>query len=428
MSITMITETPSYRTSNSLRQAGTAGLACALLLVATSGCATMKKAEYLEARPISPHQMPVAVDGAPLELTTPTAAAKGVEGEVAAGPADSEVNRAINAPAVNLSQQIIYTATLRLVVADAAVTQNKLKLLAEKAGGYMQALTGDAIVLRVPAPRFQEYLDATAKLGTLTGQEIKADNVTEEMLDLNIRLKNQEDMRNRLAKLIEQGGKVEELLKIEQELNRVTENLERLKGRIQYLRSAVAYCTITVKINTPAPLAAEQEREYIPFAWVECLGAEGFIAPVGVEYTPTSLPSFWNRWLKYELPAGYITVAYTGEAIRAVSGNGVAVLIERQENFKGGNPEFWLPVIRRHLAAGKTIAIATEKTLELKTGAKAAVLSGSRVMARTPYSYVIGFVVTAKTVYTVEIWGNAEDVTRDRPALEDMLRSLSIKP
>ena len=55
-------------------------------------------------------------------------------------------------------------------------------------GGFLQQQTGNNMVLRLPAARFEEAFAAAKALGRVLGESRSADDVTEEFLDLGIRL------------------------------------------------------------------------------------------------------------------------------------------------------------------------------------------------------------------------------------------------
>ncbi|MBI3986393.1 MAG: DUF4349 domain-containing protein [Lentisphaerae bacterium] len=112
---------------------------------------------------------------------------------------------------------MIYDGTMTLVVQDTAATLAKLKAMAAALKGYMQGMTSSSIVLRIPAAQFNQAIQAVENLGEVIDQSITGSDVTEEMRDLDIRLKNEEQIRERLVKLLDKGAKVEDILKVEKE-------------------------------------------------------------------------------------------------------------------------------------------------------------------------------------------------------------------
>src|SRR5262249_30825358 len=110
---------------------------------------------------------------------------------------------------------LVERAELRLAVAAPDETGRAAGKLAKELGGYAQTTSTELVVLRVPAPRFEEALDKLARLGRVLARSVTAQDVTEEVVDLRLRLKNALALRDRLAQLLEKAEKVEDVLKIE---------------------------------------------------------------------------------------------------------------------------------------------------------------------------------------------------------------------
>jgi hypothetical protein len=142
---------------------------------------------------------------------------------------------------------MIYTAEITVVVENISESFRNIKALAESGGGYMQSMSANSIVVKIPAAKFQEVISEIEKIGQVSKKEIKGTDVTEEMYDSDIRLKNAEEMRKRLLKLLERAD-IEDAVKIEQELGRITETIELLKGKIRYLENQIAVVELSILI------------------------------------------------------------------------------------------------------------------------------------------------------------------------------------
>ncbi len=81
--------------------------------------------------------------------------------------------------------------------------------------------------------------------------DVRGEDVTEEYLDLRIRLDNLEKARLRYLDLLNKAQNVGETLAVEKELERITMEIERLKGRIGYLERVVRFSTIQVVFERP---------------------------------------------------------------------------------------------------------------------------------------------------------------------------------
>jgi hypothetical protein len=305
---------------------------------------------------------------------------------------------------------VVYNGAIHLVVRDVFESLKKLQEIAARLGGYMQELSETAITIKVPADRFAEAVTEAERLGEVTRKSIKGTDVTEEMRDLKIRLKNAEDVRARLARLLDRADTVEEALKIEKELARLTERIELLKGKIQHLEHSVAYSTLTVHLNSPVP---RTKKRLLPFEWVERLG-DGLVRGAVARYSPHASR---KRWIRFELPEGYIKYYEWPFVVWAMSARNVFVRIDRHENREGGGIGFWYPLIRRELVEEKAFAVAEEKEPLLDTLADAKMLVATKELGGKEYGYLVAVVANRKHVHVLEAWGPKEALDKDLPGL-----------
>jgi hypothetical protein len=156
---------------------------------------------------------------------------------------------------------VVFTARIELEVGDVDSTLDDLLALTEDYGGFIASVntrsgTG-AITIRVPQTWFYDAVSDVEGLGEVQNRDIKGEDVTEDYVDLQARLSNLERQEERLNEILALGTTVEEVLKVEKELERVRGEIEGLKGEIQYLESRVELATITVLLNVSAELKAE---------------------------------------------------------------------------------------------------------------------------------------------------------------------------
>ncbi|MEJ6951111.1 DUF4349 domain-containing protein [Natronospora cellulosivora (SeqCode)] len=178
-------------------------------------------------------------------------------------------NIADNANNINPENQrkLIHRANLTIEVKNIEEINELVLNIAERHNGYI-ANTNDWVnnndqkfsryQLRIPADNFKQVLHeiSNEELGTVLNRSISGQDVTEEYMDIEIRLKNLEIQQERYRDLFERASTVEELLNIENELNRTRTEIERLKGRINYLDNQINYSTITVEYQEQAALSS----------------------------------------------------------------------------------------------------------------------------------------------------------------------------
>ena len=209
-------------------------------------------------------------------------------GEAALARAAREAASPIAAPdepvpflSVVTPRKVLYKGEFTVIVADARRRIASLKAEAEKMGGYVQHMTQANMIVRVPAERFYEAVEKIEAAGTVTRRDISAIDVTEEYVDLELRLKNALALQERLREILKKAQNVKDALAVEVELNRVRAEAERIEGQLNRLKNRVAYATLAVSFVEIAS-APRHLRRNLPFAWLKTLGLERVLSfPMG---------------------------------------------------------------------------------------------------------------------------------------------------
>lgn len=166
-------------------------------------------------------------------------------------------------------RQVIRKATLELTSKDVPAVFSKASLLVnESLGEFIErsSLSGAAplssaeIVLRVSASRLGTVLTQLRQLGAVVSENAGGDDVTDRVIDLDARLRNECRIETELLQLLESrpNASLEEVLKLRGELARVRLGIEQLEGQKQQLSRSVSLATILVIVRpdgSPAPAA-----------------------------------------------------------------------------------------------------------------------------------------------------------------------------
>jgi hypothetical protein len=257
-----------------------------LLLAAATGCAAAKAdmeppappGRYAEATAASAAPMAPEAVGAK-EYAGLAAGFRGgdMEGALASnGPAPA----ASAAPQAQQSSEayqlhgpmLIYTATINLAVFQVAEASKQVETMAREAGGFLARRDDTSLIIRVPAARFEDVMKRLEKLGDVLHRNVVAEDVTEQYMDAEVRLKNARAVRDRLQQLLEKATKVDDSLAIEKELTRVGTEIETLEGKLKYLRDRAQYSTITVSFQPKATDNVKANAVRIPVDWLDQLG------------------------------------------------------------------------------------------------------------------------------------------------------------
>lgn len=183
-----------------------------------------------------------------------------------ARPAEFAVSAPV-APEVQPPERyLIRRARVTLEVKDVDTAAARVREIAEEVGGRVEAFEHSAatravrhnvLTLRVPEPRLDEALERVQALGkveNLAGSELEA---TEQVVDLDIRLRNLRRLEERLLRLLEnRTAKLEEVLAAERELARVREEIERHEGQRRQIEREAAWSRLDVELHEPYPVIA----------------------------------------------------------------------------------------------------------------------------------------------------------------------------
>ncbi|MFG3297297.1 DUF4349 domain-containing protein [Micromonospora chersina] len=164
---------------------------------------------------------------------------------------------------------IIYTGTLRVRVDDVERAAREASTAVTAAGGFVggdqrNSDSADAhaeLVLRVPADRFTNVLEALAKLGRQERREVRTEDVTEETVDLDARIATQRARVDSARRLLARATSITDLVTLENEVGRREADLASLEAKKRRLADLTALSTVTVTFVGPEAAATEDEED-----------------------------------------------------------------------------------------------------------------------------------------------------------------------
>ncbi|MFJ5268747.1 DUF4349 domain-containing protein [Streptomyces sp. NPDC088358] len=195
--------------------------------------------------------------------------------EAAPGAADSAASgaggsRAATAPRLDTSG-IIRTAFLTVQVKDVPEALDEARVTATGAGGFVgdETTTRDGrghertrVVLRVPADRYDQVLADLGGAGKILERTAKAQDVTDQVVDVESRIKSQRASVARVRGLMDRAAKLSDVVALEGELSSREADLEALLARQSSLKDRTSLATITLSLSeTPVRKAAEKAGE-----------------------------------------------------------------------------------------------------------------------------------------------------------------------
>jgi hypothetical protein len=199
--------------------------------------------------------------------------------DAAGGEQDATPNKsAMKAAGAPADRKIIYTATMVVVVKDLEEVIPRVEsLVAAHKDAFIarSEISGDAgsrrtatFTLRVPIDALQASRDILLSLGSVERNALDSQDVTEEYVDVQARLKNFKEQEDKLSELLKEKRKeekLEDIIKVSDRIAEVRRDVERVQGRLNYLSTMTTLATINLTL-----------REI-------------------KDYKPPQAPTFWNR-------------------------------------------------------------------------------------------------------------------------------------
>lgn len=130
------------------------------------------------------------------------------------------------------------------------------------AGTESGTLTSGSITFQVPSEQFQAALDGVRQLGKVQAYVVNSQDVSNQYVDLQARLANEEAVRDAILEFFKDAHSVQDDITIENQLGQVTGQIEQLKGQINYIDHATALASVTVTMREAAAAARNAGDEF----------------------------------------------------------------------------------------------------------------------------------------------------------------------
>ncbi|MET9866284.1 DUF4349 domain-containing protein [Streptomyces sp. NPDC006386] len=172
-----------------------------------------------------------------------------------------------------LTASIIRTASLTVQVKDVPKALEEARTRTENAGGYVgnETTTRDAegrertrVVLRVPVEKYDEVLAELEGAGKLLDRSAKAEDVTDQVVDVESRITSQRASVARIRELMDRATKLSDVVTLEGELSSRQADLEALLARQASLKDRTSMATITLSLSETPVKKPEKKEEGDP--------------------------------------------------------------------------------------------------------------------------------------------------------------------
>ncbi len=113
------------------------------------------------------------------------------------------------------------------------------------------------IVIRIQNKKFDKLVEEIMAIAAIVDyKNISAEDVTEDYVDLQTRLKTKKKVEERYEAILLKANSIYDILQVERELASIREQIEAVEGRLRYYNDRISYSTINLSVY--------EVLEYVP--------------------------------------------------------------------------------------------------------------------------------------------------------------------
>ncbi len=183
----------------------------------------------------------------------------------ASGSSTSGSSATLTAGLIPASEDIVYTAAIKLRALSVSATARRITAIVESAGGYISAETAGSaspartsqtidITLKIPVPEYDAVLAqlSSPALGAQLSMHQQATDVTQEVANVSSLVTSEQAAITALNGLLQRAASVSDLLQVQQQISADESTLNSLLAQQRALDGETSYATVTMTL-VPRP-------------------------------------------------------------------------------------------------------------------------------------------------------------------------------
>ncbi|MBM80483.1 MAG: hypothetical protein CMJ78_07810 [Planctomycetaceae bacterium] len=289
---------------------------------------------------------------------------------------------------------IVYSAMFTVATANVDEAVIRFKKLIEQVGGYLEQRQNSQLVSRVPATHFDQVVDVLPELGMIRSQSIRNEDVTDQHRDLNLRIETAQWSRKRILALLERAEKIEDVLKLEEELRKLTEQIEGLIGKSKHLTNQIAYSTVEVAFVPKAEVSkVSSSGGSSLFPWINSIGADqvlaGFQNVVNGKVNETPVSAYLTGMVRLDLPDSFVVIDQQKHELKATTADNAKLWLREFVINKHAELEFWAKAVNNHLVENRGYELVEQQHIEDQQGKKGIELTFDTRSSKNRYTVMV---------------------------------------
>jgi Domain of unknown function (DUF4349) len=167
-------------------------------------------------------------------------------------------------------RKMIRTASMDLLAKNPRQTSEKIRVLAEQAGGFLvssetnggENASSASLTIRIPVDKFEQVRAEISSLGLrVETEKIEAQDVTKQYVDLAARLRNLHAQETQYLGILKQARTVKDTVDVSDKLDEVRSEIEQQQAEFDVLSKQVTTVALTVSLR------AEAEAQLFGLHW-----------------------------------------------------------------------------------------------------------------------------------------------------------------
>ena len=156
-----------------------------------------------------------------------------------------------------VEQKKIKRGNISIEVEDISKSYEEIKSLVVSNEGYIHSMleystsrdSSISMVVKVKAANFEVLYDKVKEVGKVKEANMSSEDVTREYIDTKARIETLKVQEESLLNILSRADKVDDLLMVETELQRVREKIESSQGNLNYLENSINYSDLSISIS-----------------------------------------------------------------------------------------------------------------------------------------------------------------------------------
>jgi hypothetical protein len=174
---------------------------------------------------------------------------------------DAAPQASASSEAAEADRKMVRTSTLEMLVQHPGDAAEKIRVLAEREGGFLVSSevrgqgdsVGATLTIRVPAEKFDSVRDEIRKLGVrVESEHIEAQDVTRQYTDQEANLRNLRAEEQQYLLILKQARTVKDTLEVSEKLGEIRGQIEQQQAEFNALSKQIETVAITVNLRAEA--------------------------------------------------------------------------------------------------------------------------------------------------------------------------------